>query len=101
METDFIFLGTEITVDGDCSHKVKRRLLLGRKAMTDLDSILKTRDITLLTKVCIVKAVVFSSHHGWMEVAFIVILSEWNSTGHKMLSSTLFRVKGQQNETPK
>ena len=61
METvrDFIFLGSKITADGDCSHEVKRRLLLGRKAMTNLDSILKNQDITLLTKVHIVKAIVF------------------------------------------
>ena len=57
--TDFIFLGSKIIVNGDYSHKIKRRLLLGRKAMTNLDSILKRRDITLLTKVCIVKAMVF------------------------------------------
>ena len=57
--TDFIFLGSKITVDGDCSHKIKRRLLLASKAMTNLDSILKSRDITLLTKVHIVKAIVF------------------------------------------
>ena len=57
--TDFIFGGTEITVDGDCSHEIKRCLLLGRKAMTNLDSILKSRDISLPTKVCIVKAMVF------------------------------------------
>ena len=58
--TDFIiFLGSKITVDGDCSHEIKRHLLLGRKAMTNLDSILKNRDITLLTKVHIVKAMVF------------------------------------------
>ena len=56
---DFIFLDSKITVDGDCSHEVKRHLLLGRKAMTNLDSVLKSRDITLLTKVCIVKAMVF------------------------------------------
>ena len=56
---DFIFGGSKITADGDCSHQVKRRLLLGRKVMTNLDSILKSRDITLLTKVCIVKAMVF------------------------------------------
>ena len=56
---EFIFLGSKITVDGDCSHKIKRRLLLGRKAMTNLHSILKSRDITLQTKVCIVKAMVF------------------------------------------
>ena len=57
--TDFIFLGSKITADGDCSHKIKRRLLPGRKAMTNLDSILKSRDIILPTKVCIVKAMVF------------------------------------------
>ena len=61
METvrDFIFGGSEITADGDCSHEIKRCLLLGRKAMTNLDSILESRDITLLTKVCLVKAMVF------------------------------------------
>ena len=63
---DFIFLGSKITVDGDCSHEIKRYLLLGRKAMTNLGSILKSRDITLLTKVHIVKAMVFSSSHVWM-----------------------------------
>ena len=57
--TDFIFLGSKIIADGDCSHEIKRCLLLGRKAMTNLDSILKSRDITLLTYVCIVKPVVF------------------------------------------
>ena len=57
--TDFIFLGSQITGDGDCSHEIKRRLLLRRKAMTNLDSILKSRDITLPTKVCLVKAMVF------------------------------------------
>ena len=56
---DFIFLGSKITADGDCSHEIKRRLLLGRKVMTDLDSMLKSRDITLPTKVCLVKAMVF------------------------------------------
>ena len=56
---DFIFLGSKITVDGDCSHEIKRCLLLGRKVMTNLDSILKSRDITLPTKVCLVKAMVF------------------------------------------
>ena len=61
METvrDFIFLGSKITADGDCSHEIKRRLLLERKGMTNLDSIFKSRDITLLTKVCLVKAMVF------------------------------------------
>ena len=57
--TDFIFLGSKITADGDCNHETKRRLLLRRKVMTNLDSILKSRDITLLTKVCLVKAMVF------------------------------------------
>ena len=57
--TDFIFLGSKITVDGDCSHEIKRCLLLGRKAMTNLDSILKSRDITLPTKVWVIKAMVF------------------------------------------
>ena len=57
--TDFIFLGSKITADGDCSHEIKRRLLLGRKAVTNLDSILKGRDITLPTKVCLVEAMVF------------------------------------------
>ena len=57
--SDFIFLGSKITADGDCSHEIKSRLLLGRKVMTDLDSILKSRDITLSTKVRLVKAMVF------------------------------------------
>ena len=57
--TDFIFLGSKITADAECSHEIKRRLLLGRKAMTNLDSILKSSDITFLTKFCLVKAMVF------------------------------------------
>ena len=57
--TDFIFLGSKITADGDCNHEIKRHLLLGRKVMTNLDSILKSRDITLSTKVCLVKTMVF------------------------------------------
>jgi len=57
--TDFVFLGSKITADGDCSHEIKRRLLLGREAMTNLDSILKSRDITLPTTVCLVKAMAF------------------------------------------
>ena len=56
---DFLFLSSKITAGGDCSHEIKRRLFLGRKAMTNLDSILKSRDVTLLTKVCLVKAMVF------------------------------------------
>ena len=66
--TDFIFLGSKITVDGDCSHEIKSRLLLGRKATTNLDSILKCRDITLPTKVCWQKSKlwIFPSSHVWM-----------------------------------
>ena len=56
---DFLFLGSRITADGDCNHEIKRRLLLGRKVMTNLDSILKSRDVTLPKKVCLVKAMVF------------------------------------------
>ena len=65
---DFIFLGSKITIiaDGDCSHEIKRCLLLGRKVITNLDSILKSRHITLPTKVCLVKAMVFSSSHVWI-----------------------------------
>ena len=61
--TDFIILGSKITADGECSHEIKRHLLLGRKAMTNIDSILKKRDITLPTKVCVVRTIVFSSSH--------------------------------------
>ena len=67
--TDFIFLGSKITVDGDCNIEIKRCLLLGKKAMTNLDSVLKSRDIALPTKVCIVKAIVFPvvmhGHESW------------------------------------
>ena len=67
--TDFIFLGSKITVDGDRSHEIKRYLLLGRKAIINLDSILKSRDITLPTKICIVKAMIFPvivyGHKSW------------------------------------
>ena len=63
----FIFFGSKITADGDCSHEIKRRLLLGRKVMTSLDSIFKSRDVTLLTKVRLVKAMVFPVvTYGWM-----------------------------------
>ena len=64
--TDFIFLGSKITVDSDCSPEIKRHLLLGRKAMKNLASVLKSRDITLTIKVCIAKAMIFSSSHVWM-----------------------------------
>ena len=72
--SDFIFLGSKITTDGDCSHEIKRRLLLGRKVMTNLDSIFKSRDITLPTKVHLVKAMVFSCGH---EVPDISQQSPW------------------------
>ena len=64
--SDFIFGGSKITADGDCSHGIKRRLLLGSKVMTNLDSIIKSRNITLPTKVRLVKAMGFSSGHVWM-----------------------------------
>ena len=64
--TDFIFLDSKITVDGDYSREIKIHLFLGRKAMTNLDSIVKSRDITLLTEVCIVKAMFFSNSHVWV-----------------------------------
>ena len=64
--TDFLFLGSNITVDSDCNHEIKRHLLHGRKAMTNLDSILKSRDITLLSKVHLVKAMAFFSSPIWM-----------------------------------
>ena len=77
--TDFIFLGSKITADGNCSHEIKRYLLLGRKAMTNLDSILKSRDITLLTKVCLVRAMVFPVvMHGcksWTSAEELVLLT--------------------------
>ena len=64
--SDFIFLCSKVTADGDCSHEIKRHLLLGRKVITNLDSILKSRDITLPTKVLLVKAMVFPCGHVWM-----------------------------------
>ena len=64
--SDFIFWGSKITADGDCSHEIKRRLLFRRKVMTNLDSIFRSRDITLPTKVCLVEAMAFSSSHVWM-----------------------------------
>ena len=75
--TDFIFLGSKITADGDCSHKIKKHFLSGRKAMTNLDSILKSRDITLPTEVCLVKAMVFlvqfTSVQSFSHVQFFAI----------------------------
>ena len=74
---DFIFLGTRITADGDCSHEIKRHLLLRRKAMTNLDSILKSRDITLPTKVHLVKAMVFPESCTWCESWTIKKAEQW------------------------
>ena len=74
--TDFIFLGSKITADGECNHEIKRCLLLGRRAMTNLDSILKSRDITLLTKVHLVKAMVFPVvTHGCVSWTIIMLLN--------------------------
>ena len=83
---DFIFLGSKITADGDCSHEIKRLLLLGRKVMTNLDSILKSRDITLSTKVCLVKAMGLQRvRHDWTELNCVKIYKTKykgrNSTG--------------------
>ena len=64
--SDFFFLGSKITADGDCSHEIKRCLLFGRKIMTNLDNILKSRNLTLPTKICLVRANGFSSSHVWM-----------------------------------
>ena len=64
--TDFIFLGSKIIADGDCSHEIKRHLLLRRKALTNLDSIIKSRHITLMTKVCLVESYGFSGSHVWV-----------------------------------
>src|SRR5574337_983158 len=66
--SDFMFWGSKITVDGDCSHEIKRRLLLGRKVMTNLDSILKSRDITFSTKVCLIKPIVFPVDKNGCEI---------------------------------
>ena len=84
--TDFIFLGSKITVDGDCSHEIKRCLLLGREVMTNLDSILKNRDITLPTKVRLVKAMVFpvvvNGCKSWTELAFKEHLTQQKNNIH-------------------
>ena len=81
---DFIFLGSKITVAGDCSHEIKRHLLLGRKAMTNLDNILKIRDITLLTKVQVVKAMVFPVVMYGCESAIIKKAEHWRIDAFKL-----------------
>ena len=86
--TDFIFLGSKITADGDCSQEIKRRLVLGRKAMTNLDNILKNRDITLLTKVHIVKAMVFPSEWtGWISLQSKGLFSNTTVQKHQFFSA--------------
>ena len=82
--TDVIFLGSKITVDYDCNHKMKRCLLLGRKAMTNLDSILKSRDITLLTKVHVTKAVVFSVVVYWCQSWTLKKAEHWRTDAFKL-----------------
>ena len=86
--TDFIFLGSKITADGDCSHEIKRRLLLGRKAVTNLDSILQSRDITLPTKVYIVKAAVFPAVMYRFD-SWTIKNAEHLRTDHRLLEETL------------
>ena len=87
--TDFIFLGSKITVDGDGSHEIKRRLLLGRKAMTNLESVLKSRDITLSTKVCLVKVMVFPVVMYGCELDLTehqrIYAFEWSCLSHRPL----------------
>jgi len=87
-ESDFISLDSKITADGDCSHEIKRRLLLGRKVMTNLDSILKSRDITFSTKLCLVKAVVFPVvMYGYESWTAITICSDFGA--QKIKSDTI------------
>ena len=90
--TDFIFLGSKIIVDSDCSHKIKRCLLLWRKAMTNLDSVLKSRDIILLTKVCIVKAIVFPIVMYRCESWTIKKAELWRTDAFELCWRRLFRV---------
>ena len=90
--TDFIFLGSKITADDDCCHKIKRRLLLGRKAMTNLDSVLKSRGITLLKKVHIVKAVVFPLVAYGCESWTLKKAEHWRTDAFKLCSWWLLRV---------
>ena len=86
---DFILGGFKITADGDCSHEIKRHLLFGRKALINLDSILKSRDITLPTKFCLVKATFFSRSHVWMSSRKSVLNIHWKDRGWSWNSNTL------------
>ena len=92
METvrDFTFLGSKITADGDCSHEIKRHLLLRRKVMTNLDSIFKSRDITLPTKVCLVKAMVFFSFPDVLTLFLSLSISVFNAVKIDLLKSVGF-----------
>ena len=90
--TGFIFLGSKITADGDCSHKIKRHLLLGRKVMTNLDNILKSRDITLPTKVCLVKALVFPIVMYGCESWTIRKAEHWRSDAFELWCWRLLRI---------
>ena len=104
--TDFIFLGSKITADGDCSHEIKRCLLLGSKAVTNLDRVLKSRDITLLTEVCMVKAMVFpvfvSSCESWAikkaEHKRIVELCCWRRLENSLESKEIKQVNPKGNQ---
>ena len=82
--TDFLSWGPKITADGDCNHEIKRRLLLGRKAMTNLDSTLKSRDITLLTKVCLVKAMGFFRRKSTLNIHWKDLMLKRQCFGHLM-----------------
>ena len=96
--TDFIFLGSRITADGDCSHEIKRRLVLGRKAMTNLDSIFKSRDITLSTKVCLVKAMIFPMVMYGCESWTIKKAERQRIDAFELCWRRLLRVPGQQGD---
>ena len=84
--SDFIFLGSKVTADGDCSHEIKRQLLLGRKVMTNLDSMFKSRDITLPTNVHLVKAMVFPVHHFNSLLTIFPFSSSILNTGSRLIS---------------
>ena len=90
--TNFIFLGCKITTGGNCSHKIKRWLLLGRKAMTNLDSVFKSRDITLPTKVCLAKAMVFPVVMYWCAVFQEVARSQTRLSDQKQQKTVLSKV---------
>ena len=92
--TDFIFLGSKITADGDCSHEIRRGLFFGREAMTNLDSVLKNRDITLPTKVCIVKAIVFHIYIYSYCICIVIIYrcESWTMNKYECCRIDTFRL---------